>query len=142
MRQRRRGRAGPGVLPGGIQKSLPGGDGGEEGVDVNDRGREGAGATGLTVAGAQQRPGAAIVRLTVVVQRDRDLQQALQQLGGEPAAKWRTAVERALVENQRKDGSFAGSFDPISVWGEDGGRVVTTALALLSLQAAYRYQGP
>ena len=65
--------------------------------------------------------------------------QSLHQHGGTYAVKWRTSLEAALLKNQRTDGSFAGSFDPISVWGEDGGRVCTTALAVLSLQSTYRY---
>ena len=53
-------------------------------------------------------------------------------------------IPSRLVDGRRRleppcTDSFAGSFDPKSVWGGDGGRVCTTALALLSLQSAYRY---
>lgn len=65
--------------------------------------------------------------------------QAMQQHGGDQELTWRKALLTALLPNQRKDGSFAGSFDPVGAWGDDGGRVYSTAIALLSLQAPYRY---
>lgn len=45
---------------------------------------------------------------------------------------------KTLVEHQRKTGASQGSWDPIGVWGQDGGRIYSTALALLSLQAPLR----
>jgi hypothetical protein len=62
---------------------------------------------------------------------------AMVQMGG---AHWR-AWERslgALVENQRKDGNLVGSWDPVGVWDEDGGRVFVTALYAMALQAGKR----
>jgi hypothetical protein len=40
---------------------------------------------------------------------------------------------------QRGDGNFKGSWDPNGVWGEDGGRVYSTAILVLTLQADYRH---
>lgn len=65
--------------------------------------------------------------------------QAMTQVGGVAQAKWRTALAAALLPNQREDGNFAGSWDPVSVWSGVGGRVYSTALSVLSLQAEYRY---
>ena len=45
----------------------------------------------------------------------------------------------AVVKPQRQDGNFKGSWDPIDVWGEDGGRVYSTASLVLTLEAYYRY---
>jgi hypothetical protein len=64
---------------------------------------------------------------------------ALRQVGGESWRRWSAALHRALLPNQRKDGNFAGSWDPISVWGEIGGRVYSTAIATLCLEAESRY---
>ena len=44
----------------------------------------------------------------------------------------------ALLEHQRTDGNFLGSWDPIGVWDEDGGRIYATALYSLALQTAQR----
>jgi len=50
-------------------------------------------------------------------------------------SKWRKALEKALVPNQRVEpASAAGSWDPIGPWDWEGGRVFSTALALLCLQ--------
>lgn len=64
---------------------------------------------------------------------------ALRQFGGDAWLKWWAALRNALLPNQRKDGNFAGSWDPICVWGEVGGRVYSTAIATLCLQAESRY---
>jgi hypothetical protein len=51
---------------------------------------------------------------------------------------WRTALEKALVDHQRRDTTpclYAGSWDPIGAWGVDGGRVYSTALAAMTLEA-------
>lgn len=64
---------------------------------------------------------------------------ALYQVGGAPWREWSQALEKALVKTQRGDGNFAGSWDPAGVWGEDGGRVYSTAILALTLQAYYRY---
>ncbi|MBI5851468.1 MAG: hypothetical protein HZB39_10670 [Planctomycetes bacterium] len=64
---------------------------------------------------------------------------AMRQAGEEHWQAWAKALHGALLPNQRDDGNFAGSWDPIDVWGEDGGRICTTALAVLSLSAPHRY---
>lgn len=63
--------------------------------------------------------------------------EALRRFGGDARGPWTQQLVDALVKGQRGDGAFAGSFDPIDVWGEDGGRVYTTAMAVLALQGTY-----
>lgn len=64
---------------------------------------------------------------------------ALFQVGGRAWIEWSKALEVAVVGAQRRDGNFAGSWDPVGVWGEDGGRVYSTAMLALTVQAYYRY---
>ena len=52
---------------------------------------------------------------------------------------WSKALRKALIGHQRDDGSFAGSWDSVSAWGHTGGRVYATAMAVLALEAPYRY---
>jgi len=58
---------------------------------------------------------------------------------GEPTWKtWNSHVSKMLVENQRKDGDAAGSWDPNgNDWGV--GRTYATTLCCLSLEVYYRY---
>jgi hypothetical protein len=64
---------------------------------------------------------------------------ALHWIGGKAWDEWHRKLQPALLQGQRTDGNFAGSFDPVDVWGQDGGRVATTAMLVLTLQAQYRY---
>jgi len=68
---------------------------------------------------------------------------ALNQWGEDHWKQWKKAIEKALVPNQRlkdeKD-NFYGSWDPQNAaWGEDGGRVYSTAICALILEVYYRY---
>jgi hypothetical protein len=62
--------------------------------------------------------------------------------GGEPWERWnegnktRKGVRDALIESQDRDGSWNPKGDPNS---NVGGRVMTTSLALLTLEVYYRY---
>ncbi|MEM7201226.1 MAG: prenyltransferase/squalene oxidase repeat-containing protein [Planctomycetota bacterium] len=53
--------------------------------------------------------------------------------------KWAKSLTKAVVKTQRDEGNFKGSWDPIGVWGEYGGRVYSTAILVLTLEAYYRY---
>ena len=67
---------------------------------------------------------------------------AMNQWGGDQWKKWKKAIETALLENQRMEDpedNFYGSWDPVGPWGEDGGRVYTTATGALILEVYYRY---
>ncbi len=61
--------------------------------------------------------------------------EAMALVGGEPWRRWRAALEEAVLRSQHPAGSGArtGSWDPIGVWGDDGGRVYSTALMALAL---------
>jgi hypothetical protein len=52
---------------------------------------------------------------------------------------WNQALKRELVENQRRDGRAAGSWNPVGEWAEVGGRIYQTAICTLMLEVYYRY---
>ena len=62
---------------------------------------------------------------------------AMWQMGGVYRDTWSRALG-VLVDQQRRDGNFAGSWDPIGVWDQAGGRVFVTSLYALSLAAPRR----
>jgi len=64
---------------------------------------------------------------------------AMFQAGGDHWRSWSRAVQAALLGNQRDEDNFAGSWDAVSAWSEAGGRIYATAMALLSLQAEFRF---
>ncbi len=64
---------------------------------------------------------------------------ALFQAGKQHWKNWSRSLTKAVIETQRKDQNFAGSWDPVGVWGQDGGRVYSTAILLLTLEAYYRF---
>ena len=64
---------------------------------------------------------------------------ALYQVGGKHWTQWRTTVRSVLTSGQRMDRNFRGSWDADTAWGENGGRVYSTSMAVLTLQAEYRY---
>lgn len=64
--------------------------------------------------------------------------QALCGIGGEPFAQWARQLGPMLVTAQRRDGHAKGSWDPIGVWGQSGGRVYATAILALALQPIAR----
>lgn len=69
--------------------------------------------------------------------------QATWQLGGGDWDAWQRALHRALLATQRDEGDERGSWDPqYDPWGHKGGRVYSTAMAALSLEAPYRYTRP
>lgn len=44
-----------------------------------------------------------------------------------------------LVRSQERSGGLRGSWGPTGPWSEAGGRVLSTALATLTLEVYYRY---
>jgi hypothetical protein len=66
--------------------------------------------------------------------------QGLALLGSEPSATWQKALQTRALGNQRKvDGSdLTGSFDPIDAWSHAGGRLYSTAMLALCLEAPIR----
>lgn len=61
--------------------------------------------------------------------------------GYSQAGAWFDALHAAVLTTQRPVGSGAkaGSWDPIGTWGHAGGRVYSTAILALALEAPYLY---
>jgi hypothetical protein len=64
---------------------------------------------------------------------------ALYQMGPPYWDNWQKSLTPSVVKTQREDGNFKGSWNPSGAWGEDGGRVYSTAILVLTLEAYYRY---
>ncbi len=67
---------------------------------------------------------------------------ALFQMGGSRWTAWQKKIEPVLLKHQHRDRNnmnLHGSWDPVDVWGDDGGRVYSTAILALTLQANFRY---
>jgi len=67
---------------------------------------------------------------------------ALFQMGGKHWNEWQKKLTKAVLEPQHRDKAkknLLGSWDPIGAWGEDGGRVYSTAILTLTLEAYFRY---
>jgi hypothetical protein len=63
---------------------------------------------------------------------------ALFLVGGEAWRKWRDALTEAVCMGQLSSGRQRGSWNPAGPWTSRGGRVHSTALMVLSLEAARR----
>jgi hypothetical protein len=64
---------------------------------------------------------------------------AMFQLGGEEWTRWDDSLKAAALDHQVQTGCAAGSWDPKDPWGDEGGRVYSTALMTLCLESYYRY---
>ena len=65
---------------------------------------------------------------------------ALFHVGGEPWEAWNLYLKRTVLPLQRREGEREGSFDPDPNWiGAAGGRVMSTALGVLTFEVYYRY---
>jgi len=64
---------------------------------------------------------------------------ALFQHQGPAWEDWNRAMRKALLLRQEKSGTRNGSWPPAGQWGKQGGRVIETAMAALSLEVYYRY---
>ena len=64
---------------------------------------------------------------------------AMYQIGDDTWKAWWRSVRDGLSERQRRDGGPSGSWEPIGPRGEVGGRVFSTAMAVLCLETPYRY---
>jgi hypothetical protein len=69
--------------------------------------------------------------------------QVMHNIPGPDWDKWNRQMRRGFIESQVKEGCATGSWDPDKpskdVWGEEGGRLMITSLATLSLEVYYRY---
>lgn len=60
--------------------------------------------------------------------------------GGEEWKKWNSQMQKMLVPLQRTTGNYAGSFDADRLaWGNQGGRIYSTSLAVCTLEVYYRH---
>lgn len=50
---------------------------------------------------------------------------------------WMAPLTKALVDGQCTKGPALGSWDTVDPWSDDGGRIYTTAMAVLALQCLY-----
>ncbi|MBI1850759.1 MAG: hypothetical protein HYR85_10485 [Planctomycetes bacterium] len=64
---------------------------------------------------------------------------AMYQAGGSEWNEWNKAMQGAIIDKMRKDGDEKGSWDPDDCWGEEGGRIYSTALLTMCLEVYYRY---
>lgn len=64
---------------------------------------------------------------------------ALHMSGAAEFSRWNKALVQALLMGQVQSGPAVGSWDPVCVLGERGGRVYSTATAALCLEVYYRY---
>ena len=64
------------------------------------------------------------------------------QIGGRLWDRWNRVVRDKLATLQKHGGCEDGSWDPDTNWAEKGGRVYSTALAVLTLEVYYRYTRP
>ena len=65
---------------------------------------------------------------------------AMFQIGGKSWDNWSRSMETTVVSKQRTSGDETGSWDPqVDPWGDNGGRVYSTAINTLCLEVYYRY---
>ena len=68
---------------------------------------------------------------------------AMHNFGGPEWDAWNRKMRRVLILSQEKQGCATGSWDPLEpsfdIWGEKGGRLMTTAFNCLTLEVYYRY---
>ncbi len=63
-----------------------------------------------------------------------------QELDQKPWKRWEQAIVSEIVPHQHLQGERTGSWDPqVDPWGHLGGRVYSTAIMTLTLEAYYRY---
>jgi hypothetical protein len=60
---------------------------------------------------------------------------AMSLYGGQERGKWNEALKDAVIDSQRTAGCARGSWDPVGKWCIIGGRVYSTAVCVLALQA-------
>ena len=65
---------------------------------------------------------------------------AMRQVDGTSWKRWNESLRDLLISMQRQQGPHAGSWDPRGKWAGIGGRLYSTALSTMCLEAYYRYQ--
>ena len=66
--------------------------------------------------------------------------QVMHHYGGEPWEDWNRRIRTLLIESQNRRGRYPGSWPPNEFeWGEKGGRIYTTSMAVCTLEVYYRH---
>lgn len=66
--------------------------------------------------------------------------QVMHHYGGEPWKQWNQRIRTLLIGSQNRRGRYPGSWTPNDFeWGEKGGRIYTTAMAVCTLEVYYRH---
>lgn len=66
--------------------------------------------------------------------------QVMHHYGGEPWKIWNKRMRELLISSQETRGRYPGSWDPDDYeWGNRGGRIYTTSLAVCTLEVYYRH---
>jgi len=69
--------------------------------------------------------------------------QVMHHLTGPEWDQWNRDMRRILIDQQVKEGCATGSWDPEKptkdAWADQGGRIMVTSIALLTLEVYYRY---
>jgi hypothetical protein len=66
--------------------------------------------------------------------------QVMHHYGGQPWETWNDKMRELLISTQSTRGTNAGSWDPRKFeWGDQGGRIYTTSLAVCTLEVYYRH---
>ena len=66
--------------------------------------------------------------------------QVMHHFGGTPWDKWNKRIRTLLIETQSSRGRYPGSWAPGEFeWGDKGGRIYTTAMAVCTLEVYYRH---
>lgn len=66
--------------------------------------------------------------------------QVMHHYGGAPWKAWNKRIRTLLIASQNRRGRYPGSWSPDDFeWGEKGGRIYTTALAVCTLEVYYRH---
>jgi hypothetical protein len=63
----------------------------------------------------------------------------MRHFGGQPWQNWNSKMRDLLIEAQVKQGSDAGSWEPVGGHSKEGGRLYQTALATMILEVYYRH---
>ena len=64
---------------------------------------------------------------------------AMYQVGGKHFEQWNKAMQEAVIKTQATEGDEKGSWPAKDAWGEEGGRIYSTALLTMCLEVYYRY---
>ncbi len=66
--------------------------------------------------------------------------QVMHHYGGDPWEQWNKRIRTLLISSQARRGRYPGSWSPGDFeWGEKGGRIYTTAMAVCTLEVYYRH---